>query len=168
MRPGRKLFIALALSMSAAGAHAAENGAVIRAGELKARPAIDAPTVAKVAASQQAIIVKRQGGWVQVQSNGQTGWLRTLNVKLIGAGGAAARPKGSGGATALLTGSSGRTATTGVKGMDKDDIRKAVPDPVQLAALNGLAVSQADATNSARQSGLREAKVDHLAKPKGK
>jgi len=81
MRAVAKFVLLLGL-LVAGGVAAAEQGVVIRAGELKAQPFIDAATTEKVTANQSVTIVKRQGGWVQVESNGKTGWLRTLNLKL--------------------------------------------------------------------------------------
>lgn len=169
MRFHRGCIIAFVLSLPLAPAHGAETGAVIRAGELKAKPFVDAATVDKVAANQQITIVSRQGGWVQVQSNGKTGWLRMLNVRAQTAAGGNKPPARSGGLASLLhTGSSGKTVTTGVKGIGEEDIRNASPNPVQVAALATLAVDPAEATANARQSGLKENKVEYLGKGSGK
>ena len=81
MRISRAFFGAIALAIVAFPA-AAEEGAVIRADELKAMPFIDAATAAKVPANQPVTIVSRKGGWIEVRANGQTGWLRMLNVRL--------------------------------------------------------------------------------------
>ena len=161
--------IALFLALPPAPACAAERGAVIRAGELKTKPFVDAPTADKVAADQPVNIIGRQAGWVQVESNGKTGWLRMLNVRIQGAGGAAAaKPKGGGIASLLHTGSSGKTVTTGVKGLGEEDIRNASPDPAQVAALAALAVPAPEATAYARQSGLKENSVEYLKAGKSK
>ena len=63
---------------------AAESGAVIRADDLKAMPFIDAATSAKLPANQPVNILNRKGGWIEVEANGQTGWVRMLNVRLRG------------------------------------------------------------------------------------
>lgn len=163
------IIVAIALALPLAPACAAERGAVIRAGELKAKPFVDAATTDKVAANQQVNIISRQAGWVQVESNGKSGWLRMLNVRMQGAAGApAAKPKSGGIASLLHTGSSGKTVTTGVKGLGEEDIRNASPNPVQVATLATLAVPAAEATAYARQSGLKENSVEYLKGGKGK
>jgi hypothetical protein len=168
-----KFLIANALLSLGAAAYAAERGNVIRPGQLKAQPFIDAATAADVAANQPVTILVRRGGWVQVESNGKQGWLRMLNVRLEAnaAAQAAAPPKPKAGvspASLFRTGSSGTTVTTGVKGIGEEDIQKAAPDPAQLAALATLAVPDSEAAANARQSGLQENKVDYLDKKDSK
>ena len=59
--------IALFLALPPAPACAAERGAVIRAGELKTKPFVDAPTADKVAADQPVNIIGRQAGCQPIQ-----------------------------------------------------------------------------------------------------
>lgn len=167
MRYAGPFAFALIMLLSAVRADAAEKGVVIRAADLKAQPFLDAATSAAVAANQSVTITRRQGGWVLVESNGKTGWLRMLNVRTEGGG--AAKPKSSGLAASLFhTGSSGKTVTTGVKGIGEEDIRNASPNPAQVAALATLAVDPAEATAKARQSGLKENTVAYLDKGSSK
>lgn len=167
--------------LAATPALAAERGVTIRAGDLLARPFIDAEKAGAVAANQPVTIEARQGGWVQVTAAGKTGWVRVLNLRLESAGGGApgakpavadARPSAgnalSNPASLLRTGSSGRTVTTGVKGLDEEDINNASPDYTQLALLDGQAVDAATARAAAQAEKLTENKVDYLKKGKGK
>jgi Bacterial SH3 domain len=154
-----------------AAAHAGEKGQVIRAGDMMAQPFIDAAKVGPVTANQPVTIVARRGGWINVEAGGKSGWVRTLNLRLeaaAGVPGAASAQKGSVNPLSLLrTNSSGRTVTTGVKGLDEEDIRNATPDPAQLAQLNALAVADADARASAERNKLKETQIEYL-KAKGK
>lgn len=161
MRMIGTLLIATGLALPLAPAAAAEQAALIRAGELKAKPFIDAPTSDKLAAKQAVTIVGRQGGWAQVQANGKTGWVRTLNLRLQAASGA---PSGnrSAAASLLRTGSSGKTVTTGVKGVDEEDIRNAAPNMAEVGKLAALAVDPSEAAENARKSGLSEHDVSYL------
>lgn len=145
--------------------HAAESGVVIRADVMRDKPFIDAAEVEKLAANALVTIAARQGGWVQVESGGKTGWVRTLNVRL-GSG-------GTGGGSSLLaasslyrTGSSGTQVTTGVKGLGEGDITAASPNAGQLAMLNNLRVTPAAASEQATQNGLKTNTVEYL--PAGK
>jgi hypothetical protein len=157
---------ALALAVTAVPA-AAEDGAVIRADELKATPFIDGATAAKVTANQPVTIVSRKGGWVEVRANGQTGWLRMLNVRLQGSGTSAQGQANVRSASLLRTNSSGKTVTTGIKGLGEEDLQNASPDPAQLAELATLAVSADEASSNAHASGLVDQKVEFLdPKPK--
>jgi hypothetical protein len=146
--------------------HAAESGVVIRADVMRDKPFIDAAEVEKLAANAPVTIAARQGGWVQVESGGKTGWVRTLNVRL-GSGG------GTGGGSSLLaasslyrTGSSGTQVTTGVKGLGEGDITAASPNAGQLAMLGNLRVTPAAASEQAAQNGLKTNTVEYL--PAGK
>ena len=161
MRFASALIGALAFCVTALPA-AAEDGAVIRADELRAMPFIDAATTAKVTANEQVTIVNRKGGWVEVQVNGQTGWLRMLNLRMQ-AGNSPAQGQANVRAASLLrTNSSGKTVTTGIKGLGEEDLRNASPDPTQLAELAELAVSANEASANAHASGLVEQQVDFV------
>lgn len=158
----------------APGAAIAEKGQIIRAGDLLAQPFIDAPSAAKLTASQPVTIVERRGPWVSVQANGKTGWVRLLNLRLEPAVAVAglsrpapsSRPKGL--SSLMQTGSSGRTVTTGVKGMDEEDIRASTPNYEELTLLEGLGVEAADARASAEKAKLAERSVAYLDKKSGK
>lgn len=143
-----------------------ESALVIRAGDLMAQPFIDAAKLAPVTANQPVVILQRRGGWVNVQAGGKTGWLRALNLRLApGTSGSLSRS-----AANLRTGSSGQTVTTGVKGLDEEQIRNASVDPVQLAKLATLAVPESAARGTAARKKLVENKIDYLkpGKSKGK
>ena len=165
MRLASALLGSLALAL-AAGPAAAETGAIIRAGDLKAMPCIDAASSAKVAANQQVTIRNRKGGWVEVEANGQSGWVRMLNVRLQAGNSPAPGQANLRNAALLRTGSSGRTVTTGIKGLGEEDLRNASPDPVQVARLASLAVPAGEARANAQASGLVEHPVNYLDQKK--
>jgi predicted secreted protein len=157
----RQFGLALAALLLAPGlALAAEQGQLIRAGDLKAQPFLDAQTTDKLATGQAVSVLVRQGGWVQVSANGKTGWLRTLNLKL--ASGSTSNGNTTAAAARLRTGSSGRTVTTGVKGMGEAEIRGSSIDLAQLAKLEALAVDPAAASAHAAKVGLKENQVAYL------
>jgi hypothetical protein len=165
---------ALALGITAYPA-AAESGAVIRADDLKAMPFIDAAKSAHVAANQPVTILSRKGGWVEVEANGQSGWVRMLNVRLAAGSGPAAGQANVRAASLLRTNSSGKTVTTGIKGLGEEDLKNAAPDPAQLAELAAMAVPADEASANAQASGLVEQQVEFVgengkpvAKPKAK
>ncbi len=161
MRYGRTLLI-LVLAATPAMAAPQESALVIRAGDLMAQPFIDAAKVGPVTANQAVVIIARRGGWVNVQANGKTGWLRTLNLRMApGTSTVAARPPNKS-ASLLRTGSTGQTVTTGVKGLDEENIRNASIDREQLATLGTLAVPASDARAIAARKKLVESKLDYL------
>jgi hypothetical protein len=174
MRFASALVGALAFGIAAVPA-AAERGAVIRADELKAMPFIDAAASAKLPANQPVTIVGRKGGWIEVEANGQTGWLRMLNVRLQGASSPAPGQANVRAASLLRTNSSGKTVTTGIKGLGEEDLQNAAPNPAQVAKLADFAVPASEASANAQASGLVEQQVDFVddkgktvARPKAK
>lgn len=160
MRVWVGLGLGASLLLAPVAAYAAENGLMIRAGDLMSEPFIDASKAAKVKAKQKVTILERKGGWVRVEADGKAGWVRSLNVRLAeGAG----RPRASSANVAQLrTGSSGRTATTGVKGLDEADLRRAKANYDELAALDATAVGEGDAQRAAAQKKLTENQVAYL------
>ena len=72
MRGFGTFLLTIGLALPLAPAVAAEKAAVIRAGELKEKPFIDAPTSEKLAAGQPVTILTRQGPWAQVEANAKT------------------------------------------------------------------------------------------------
>ncbi len=187
----RKVWFIAALSVLVAGASAfaAERGMLLRAGDLLSQPFIDAAKSGPIAANQPVTVLARRGPWVQVDvGDGRTGWVRTLNLRLQGAGapppqvaanaagpsqqrGASGQGRGNGRAnlnalsnpaSALRSGSSGRTVTTGVKGLDEEDINNASPNYAQVQELALLSVDPADAQAMAAEANLKENRLNYL------
>ncbi len=163
------IILAAMLAMLAEVASAAEKGQIIRAGDLFVQPFIDAASAAKLTASQPVAIIERRGAWVSVQADGKTGWVRLLNVRLqpASAGPPRAATAGNPLSSLLRSGSSGQTVTTGVKGMDEEQIRAATPNYAELAMLDTLAVDGNTARAAAASRKLTERPVDYLDKKKG-
>lgn len=168
MRRGFAILLAAVLLCRVTSAEAAEKGLVLRAGDLLAQPFIDAAKSGPLTANQPVTILQRRGAWANVEAGGKTGWVRVLNLRLEPAAArpGGARPSGSSGnpLSLLQTGSSGRTVTTGVKGMDEEDIQNATPDYAELELLGTLAESADDARANAVKSNLKENTVDYLDK----
>jgi hypothetical protein len=175
MRSATLFLLISVLSLSATIAQAAEKALVIRAGDLKATPFLDATSATKVVSNQPVMILKRQGGWVQVDAGGKIGWLRMLNVRMAqsvvasGSGPAlGAQPPRSNSLSSrsslLQTGSTGKTVTTGIKGLDEENIRNASVDFAQVAALAALAVEPSQAAANAKAIGLKENALEYLQK----
>jgi hypothetical protein len=150
----RAILLAAALLLPTA-ALASERGMTIRAGDLYAEPFIDAAKLGPLAANQPVTIVARKGGWLSIESGGKKGWVRMLIVRLETAAAGAAT-------AALRTGSTGRTIATGVKGLDEGSIRNAAIDREQLARLEALGASEAEARALASEAGLKENQVAAL------
>ncbi|MFZ1910670.1 MAG: SH3 domain-containing protein, partial [Burkholderiales bacterium] len=138
----------------------------VRAAELKKAPASDAEAIAQLAENAKVEAGKRRGGWVQVRdAAGASGWVRLLWLR-YGAEGEA--KQGDSGISQLFnvarTGSSGTQVTTGVRGLDAEQLANAQPNPQQLQKLETYAVREDAAKAFARKGKLESQSVDY---PKG-
>ncbi len=140
----------------------AEPATVIRATELKAEPASDAATVKPLAENTPVDALERKGGWTRVKAAGAEGWVKMLALRY---GGPGDTKRGDTGLTQAFnvarTGSSGTQVTTGVRGLDAEQLAKAQPNPGELAKLAGFAVDRSDATDYAAQGKLSATAVPY-------
>ena len=147
----------LATSLLVAAACLAEPATVIRATELKKDPASDAPTVAPLAEKAKVDALERKGGWTRIKTEaGAEGWVKMLALRYAGTG--ETKQGDSGVAQALniaRTGTSGAQATTGVRGLDPEQLAKARPNPAELKKMEGFAVSKENAAGFAASASLQ-------------
>ena len=140
----------------------AEPATVIRATELKKEPATDAATVAQLAESTAVDALERKGGWTRVKAQAGEGWVKMLALRY---GDAGAAKSGDSGVSQLFnvarTGTSGTTVTTGVRGLDGDQIKTAQPNGAELKKLHGYAVDAQTASSFAASGKLQAQKVDY-------
>ena len=139
----------------------AEPATVLRSTELKKDPASDAPTVAELAENTTVEALERRGGWTRVKAGGAEGWVKMLALR-YGAGGAG--KQGDSGLTQLFnvarTGSSGTQVTTGVRGLDSEQIANAQPNAAELKKMQGFVATRDGAGAFARQGKLQSQSVE--------
>lgn len=161
-----KRFLLILLGAVAVGfalsSTAAEPATVIRGSELKREPATDAETVAWVRQNERVEPLERRGGWTRVRTTaGTTGWMKILALRY------GESRWGSSGISELFrsarTGSSGTVVTTGVRGLDEEDIAKAVPNPGEVARLDRYAASAADAQRFAAAAPVKAQPIPYPA-----
>lgn len=140
----------------------AEPATVIRATELKKDPATDAPTVSELAENTNVDALERRGGWTRVKAGAGEGWVKMLVLR-YGGGGA---KQGDSGVAQLLnvarTGSSGTQVTTGVRGLEAEQIANAEPNPAELKKMQGFASTAAAAATFAKRGKLQAVAVEEL------
>ncbi len=167
----RKWLAALWLSAALAPGWAAaqEIGTALKADEIKAEPFTDAKALGKIAKGDQLEILARQSGWLQVKAGGKKGWVRLLSVRR----GQAAQTNVAqeiGGAAGVATGRTGTgqvVSTTGVRGLDAEELKAAQFDEKQIAKAESLGSSAEDARKFAGQGGLAVQKVKFLPDLRG-
>lgn len=140
----------------------AEPATVIRATDLKREPATDAATVASIAENTAVDALERKGGWTRVKAPAGEGWVRMLALRF---GTAATVKTGSSGLTQLFnvarTGTSGTQVTTGVRGLEAEQIAAAQPNPAELAKLERFAADRAAAEKFAADGNLAAKALDY-------
>ena len=144
---------------------AAEPASVIRAAELKKAPATDADTLATLAENTAVDAGERRGAWTRVKTPSGEGWVKMLALRY---GGPGAAKQGDTGVAQIFnvarTGSSGTQVTTGVRGLDEQQLANAQPNKAELAKMSRFAV-QPDAAASFAAKGKLSAHSVEYPKP---
>jgi hypothetical protein len=158
----RTFLAALVFALGVGPALAQEAGFAVRQTEVKKEPFSDAETVGTLAEKAQVKVLSRQGGWAQIESGALAGWVRMLSIRMN-----SGQSNIFSGLKSLFsvarTGSSGTTVTTGVRGLDKEQIKNATPNPEELKKLAGFAATRGDAEKfAAGNPQLRNQNVDYL------
>jgi hypothetical protein len=140
----------------------AEPATVIKVTELKQAPATDAATVATLPENTAVEALERKSGWTRVKASSGEGWVRMLSLRF----GGEVKPKaGSSGLTQMFnvarTGTSGTQVTTGVRGLDAEQLANAQPNPAELAKLEKFAADRDAAAKFAAQGKLAAKSVEY-------
>jgi len=144
-----------------AGTAWAESGILLKDTDLRHEPLGSAEVVKQLPANQKVEVTSRQGAWAAVTAaDGSQGWIRILNLRT----GTGEKARSGFGAMASMftTGSSGKSASTGVKGLTADQLRKAKPNYPDADALSGLAVSNEDAETFGQDGKLQSITLAYL------
>jgi len=141
---------------------AGEAGTMSKADEMKAEPFRDAKSVKALAVGEKLDILSKEGGWFKVKAGKATGWVHMLSVRKGDA------KKGADNASGLLALSSGRAgtgkvvATTGVRGLNEEELKAATFNEAELQHAEANASSKADAATFAKQGRLVASPFDYL------
>lgn len=141
---------------------AAETGTALKADVIKKEPFGDAQTIAKLAVGDKVTILKKDGGWLSVKSAKGNGWVRMLSIRRGDA------KKGKGVAESFMGLASGRAgtgkvvATTGIRGLNEEDLKSAKFDAGELNLAESFATTRAEAQSFANQGKLKPLSLDYL------
>lgn len=154
--------IGLCAVLLASGAALAAGGTVVKDSPLRSKPRLDAKAGAELDSGTRIEILGSQGGWLEVRTEqGDRGWLRLMNVRPgeskrwtekvaanVGSVGAVVR-----------TAATDSTATTGIRGISKQELENATPNFDEVKRLDQFQVSAAEARKFAGESKIRSQKV---------
>lgn len=165
MKPSLIPAAVLLLCTASASAWAAP-GTVLRNEKLYSQPSAGASVTASVAKGASVDILAKQGGWLRVTAGKSSGWIRLLSVR-AGAGGLGGAGIGDVvGAATTRSDPSRVVAVAGLRGLNEEDLKRAQFNADELARLDAVSVSPAQARSFAGQSGLAAVKVPALPEPK--
>ena len=145
-------------------AQAGESGTTIKSDSLKDAPFADANIIATLPAASKIDILKQQGGWYQINSAKGSGWIRMLSIRRGAAKTGSAGSELSG-LAALSSGRAGTgkiVSTTGIRGLNEEELKAAKYDEKQLKLLDAYSTSRNDAQKFAAQGKLTAIKMDYL------
>lgn len=148
-------------------AYAGDKGVAVKADELRAEPFRDAKSVGTLAAGDKVEIIKKDGGWLQIESAKGKGWVRMLSVRR-----GEARKTTAGGEVAGLAGlASGRAgtgkvvATTGIRGLNEEELKAAKYNETELKLADSYVTSKAAAQAFAAKGKLTARTMGYLPDP---
>lgn len=157
------LIMSLVVSLLAvSNVMAAETGVVLKDETLRKEPYSDAKQVGQLKAGEKITIVKKDGGWLNVKSKSAKGWVRMLSVRR------GDLPKSKNVADSLKSLASGRSgtghvvATTGIRGLDEEDLKSAKFNAAELEKAESYTVSKDAAAQFAVQGKLKSRQVEYL------
>lgn len=140
-------------------------GKVLRAEKLYSEPASTSKVMASVAKGASVEILGKQAGWLRVKAGSQSGWIRLLSVR-AGSGGLGGTGVGDVvGAATTRSDPTRVVAVAGLRGLNDEDLKQAKFNAEELARMETLTVSVAQARSFASQSGLAAVSVPDLPKP---
>lgn len=156
---------AFALILLGAGAAHAEPAVTTRATDLMAQAQADAAKIASLSENTKVEILRRVGAWSEVKSSSGQGWVRMLSLRPESSGTAASSgASGLGNVVGALTGrtSNSATVTTGVKGLNKEDLANAQSNPEEFKKMQKYAVSKDAGRVFAQRAKLSANNVEYL------
>ncbi|MGH8494267.1 MAG: SH3 domain-containing protein [Moraxellaceae bacterium] len=159
----KKIMLLCALALPWA-AQAADPGTLTKADTLRAKPFTDAALVSSLASGAKVDIITRSGAWYQVKSGTKTGWVRMLSVRR-GAATSSSSVAGLANVASGRTGTGKVTTTTGVRGLDAQELDTAKFDEAQIKKAEGYRVSAKDAGAFAKAGKLSLRDVQPLPAP---
>ncbi len=144
---------------------AVESGTALKADAIKKEPFSDAQTVGTLGVGDKVNIFKKDGGWLNVKSAKGSGWVRMLSIRKGDA------KKGKGVLDSFKGLASGRAgtgkvvATTGVRGLNEEELKAARFDANELNLAESYLTSKADAQSFANQGKLKPLSINYLPVP---
>ena len=150
------------------GVAMAETGYTLQQTDLKAKPFLDADTLARLPEKTAVEIILRQGPWMQVKTgNKQLGYVRMLQLRL----GSTPTAKDSNGWVSVLGPGTGSprpsnttvTMTGGVRGFSEEELQASKPNKAEYDKMKTFAATPDQASTHAVQAKLTARAVPYYS-----
>jgi hypothetical protein len=138
-----------------------------RSTELKERGSAEGRVLATLPENTPVKVTARAGAWTRVDAGGSAGWVNAFHLRYPVV---AQTASSSGNALTSLGSALGfgkpaahatNTGTLGIRGLDKEQVQTASPDPEALRRLQSFRVDQAAAERFAREGKLNAVSIDY-------
>ena len=140
---------------------AAETGSALKADVLRAEPYTDAQKTGAIARGEKLEIIGKKSAWLNVKTAKASGWVRLLSVKR-GASGGGNQVKGVLDVASGRAGTGQVVATTGVRGLNEEELKNAKYNAVEVKRLEGYTQTEKQGQQFAQSGGLKAIKFDYL------
>lgn len=139
---------------------------ILQQTDLRTEPYSDTAAITTLAAKQQVMVLQRQGGWYQVRTASQIGWVRMSHLRLGTATGGSADGSGVSQTLRFLntgrSGSSGVTVATGIRGLDAADVANARPNHKAVRKLDRFQSKPKQVEKFARSAQLKTQPLGYM------
>lgn len=133
----------------------------------------DSAVIGKLRAGESVKVLQMRGAYSQIRAKIGRGWVLSSRLQIGGSASQRSSSSSSGGSswlrglTGLFGGSkssrgSGAQVSVGVRGLQREDVAGARPNPAAVDRLDRLAVSASEAKSKARAAGLRSVDIAYL------
>lgn len=143
----------------------AETGTALKDDTLRKEPYADAKSVAMLKRGDKVEILARKGAWLQIKTAKTGGWVRLLSVRR-GETGKSNEAAGVLGLASGRTGTGQVVSTTGVRGLNEEELKAAKFSEEEVKQLEANTVDAEQGRQFAEAGGLKARRLEYLPKPK--
>lgn len=156
------IFLSIFISSLAFAENIEKSGLTIKQSNILKLPQYKADLHGIILPDKHVTVKKRQRAWYQISNDNYTnGWVKMTSIRLTGV----AKRKGELGVKKMVDSITGKlilpTASTGIRGFDEADLKKAAADIEQVKVLESFSISKKQAQIFARQGNLELTNVSN-------
>jgi hypothetical protein len=139
-----------------------QTGVIIKPAQLMAKPYSDAKPLHSLAKDTKVNIIKRKGGWYQIKSNKLTGWVRMMALRKNPGTNKTGSLQDSLSLATGRMGSGNVAATSGIRGLDEENLKAAKNDNEAVKQLENFAITKQQALAFGRKNNLQQQQIPYL------